>query len=178
MTEVVELAKKRPKWRRWAAEAAIFLVLLLAFQLWQLRDAARGPAPGFTLERTEGDFDLAQWRAEHPGKPVLLYFWAEWCPVCKTTAGNVGGVSADWPVMGISIQSGPPEKVAKTLKERGYAFPSQADPAATVLADYRLPGVPAFVVIDPAGNISGVSMGYTSELGLRTRLWLASLNQQ
>ena len=38
-------APATPRWRRWLVEAAIFIAVLTAFQLWQLRDAARGPAP-------------------------------------------------------------------------------------------------------------------------------------
>jgi peroxiredoxin len=170
-------AGQPPRWRRWLLEAAIFLVLFTAFQLWQLRDAARGPAPAFSATQTDGSpFDLADWRAEHPGQPVLLYFWADWCPVCKTTAGSVGNLAADWPVMGIASQSGTSAKLAQTMSERGYAFPSLSDPGGGIQQQYRLPGVPAFVVIDPAGNISALSVGYTSEIGLRLRLWLAARN--
>ena len=47
-------------------------------------------------------FDLAAWRAAHAGRPLLLYFWAEWCPICRTTSGSVSNVSADWPVTSTS----------------------------------------------------------------------------
>ena len=167
------------RWRRWALEAAIFLVLLLAFQAWQLRDAARGPAPAFVAESADGSvFDLDAWRAAHAGQPVLLYFWADWCPVCKTTAGSVGAIAGDWPVMGISIQSGSPQRVAATLAERGYAYPSLADPSGDIHRQYGLPGVPAFVIIAPDGHVSASAVGYTSETGLRLRLWLAARETQ
>jgi len=164
------------RWRRRALEAAIFVAALFAFQLWQLRDAERGPAPAFAGQRLDGSaFDLAAWRAAHPGRATLIYFWADWCGVCKTTAGNVSAVAADWPVATVAIQSGPPAAVAATMRERGYAWPvTLADPSAEILRRYGLRGVPAFVVIGPDGGIRSLSLGWTSEFGLRLRLWWAS----
>jgi len=67
------VTKKTPRWRRWLVEILIFAGLFLAFQAWQLRDAARGPAPTFVADHLDGTpFDLAAWRAEHPGRAVLL----------------------------------------------------------------------------------------------------------
>ena len=105
--------KTTPRWRRWAGEALLFIVIVTGVPLWQARDAPRGPAPEFAGRLVDGQpFDLAAWRAAHAGGPVLLYFWAEWCPICKTTAGSVGNIGADWPVIGIATQSGPSAQVA------------------------------------------------------------------
>lgn len=167
---------KSPRWRRWLLEGLIFLAVFVAFQLWQARATPRGPAPQFSGQLLDGQaFDLATWQRRDPAKASLLYFWAEWCPVCKTTAGNVTAVAEDWPVTSIAAQSGPDEKVARLMRESGYGWPTLADPRAAILKQYGLPGTPSFIVIDPAGNIRFVSIGYTSELGLRLRLWWASL---
>lgn len=156
-------------------EGLILLALFVAFQLWQARDTPRGAAPHFAGQRLDGShFDLTAWRAEHPDQAVLLYFWAEWCPVCKTTAGNVTAIAEDWPVTSISIQSGGAEQVAKNMAEQGYLWPTLPDPKAKILRQYGLPGVPAFIIINPAGAVRFVSIGYTSEIGLRLRLWQAS----
>jgi thiol-disulfide isomerase/thioredoxin len=166
--------KTTPRWRRWAAEGLLFIVIVAGVQLWQTRNAPRGPAPEFSGHLVDGQsFDLAAWRAVHAGRPVLLYFWAEWCPICKTTAGNVTNVSADWPVTSIAIQSGPAEQVAGVMAAKGYRWPTLSDPAAGILRQFGLAGTPAFVVINPAGDVRFVSLGYTSELGLRLRLWWA-----
>jgi thiol-disulfide isomerase/thioredoxin len=166
--------KPTPRWRRWAAEGLLFIVIVAGVQLWQTRNAPRGPAPEFSGHLVDGQsFDLAAWRAVHAGRPVLLYFWAEWCPICKTTAGNVTNVSADWPVTSIAIQSGPAEQVAGVMAAKGYRWPTLPDPAAAILRQFGLAGTPAFVVINPAGDVRFVSLGYTSELGLRLRLWWA-----
>ena len=167
--------KPPSRWRRWAAEALLFIIIVAGVQLWQARDTPRGAAPNFAGSLIDGQpFDLAAWRAEHSGRPVLLYFWAEWCPICKTTAGNVSNISADWPVTSIAIQSGTAEQVARVMDEKGYRWPTLPDPAAEVLRQYGLAGTPAFIIINPAGDVRFVSLGYTSEIGLRLRLWWAS----
>ena len=167
--------RKPPRWRRWLVEAAIFIAVLTAFQLWQLRDAARGPAPEISATMVDGrHFDLSAWRASHPDRALLLYFWAEWCPVCKTTAGSVSNIAADWPVTTIAVQSGDNAALARHMQAAGYDWPTVNDPQGETLRRYGLPGTPSFAIIAPDGQIRFVAMGYTSEIGLRLRLWWAS----
>lgn len=167
--------KPRPRWRRWALESLIFLAIFIAFQLWQARDTPRGAAPHFAGQQVDGQtFDLTEWRAQHPGQAQLLYFWADWCPICKTTAGNVSSISADWPVTSIATQSGDAAQVAKAMQKSGYRWSTLPDPNGEILKKYGLPGTPAFIIINPAGDIRFVSIGFTSEIGLRLRLWWAS----
>lgn len=169
------LAAKVPRWRRWLLEAAIFAAAFIAFQMWQLRDTARGPAPEISAQRLDGsDFRLADWRGEQGDKATLLYFWAEWCPVCRTTAGNVTALAGDWPVTSIVSQSGDAAAIRQLMQGRGYAWPSIADSRGELMQRYGLPSVPGFVIIAPDGAIRFVSVGYTSEIGLRLRLWWAS----
>jgi len=165
----------KSRWRRWAGDAAIILAVFLGVQLWQSRAVPDGPAPDIQGRHLDGTpFHLANWQAAHPDQAVLLYFWAEWCPVCKTTAGNLSAVAGDWPVTSIAIQSGGPDEVAATMRRRGYAWPTLADPDGQLLGRYGLNGVPAMVIIGPDGRIRFSTLGYTSELGLRLRLWWAS----
>jgi hypothetical protein len=74
------------------------------------------------------------------------------------------------------MQSGPADKVAETMRQQGYTWATLADPMAAVFLQYGTRVVPAFIIVDPAGNVRAVSIGYTSEIGLRLRLWWASLS--
>lgn len=168
---------KAPRWRRWGLEFLIFVAGMVAFQLWQNRHAPSGPAPAIIGHTVSGQpFDLATWRARHAGQPSLIYFWAEWCGVCKTTAGTVSSVSRDWPTVTLAIQSGEADEVSALMAQRGYAWPTTlADPDTDHFDHYGFRGVPAMVILDPTGDIRFVTQGYTSEIGLRLRLWWAGL---
>jgi len=175
LTETTPDKKAVPRWRRWAVEALIFVVLFAAFQAWQMRNTPHGPAPQFVGHQIDGQaFDLSIWRQQHPGKALLIYFWADWCGVCKANAGTISDINADWPLITIAMQSGAAEKVAETVRQREYAWPTIADPASEIFRQYGFQGVPAFVIVGPDGHISSTSIGYTSEIGLRLRLWWAN----
>lgn len=172
MSETVP--KPFARWKRWLLEGALFFCILFAIQYWEARDVPRGPAPQFQgILAGGGETSLAAWRAQHPGKPVLLYFWAGWCPICKTVAGSVDAIARDWPVLTVAMQSGAEERVAKFLDEHQRGWPTIVDEDGQITARYRFRGVPAFAVVDAAGDIRFVETGYTSEIGLRLRLWWA-----
>ena len=55
-------------------------------------------------------------------KPLMIHFWATWCPVCKIEAGNIQRVSKDHIVLTIASQSGTDEEIKKYLKENNVDF--------------------------------------------------------
>lgn len=158
------------------AEIGFVALILFAFQWWQTRDVPPGPAPAFTALMADGStLSLAVWRAAHPGKTVGIYFWADWCPICKAEQGSVEALRADWPVLTVAMQSGNAVSVAKVLRERGLDWPVAIDADGSIAARYGLHGVPAFIVLDGRGEIRSVMVGYTTLLGMRLRLWWATL---
>lgn len=166
----------RRRWTRWLAEIGVFVLVLAAVQWWQTRDVPGGPAPDFDAVFADGARgSLAAWRAAHPGQVTALYFWAEWCPICKAQEGSVEALRADWPVLTVAMQSGDPAAVSQILKQRSLAWTTAVDPDGAIAARYGLRGVPALVVIDRAGELSAVAVGYTTGWGMRLRLWWAQL---
>ena len=117
---------------------------------------------------------LEQWRAAHPGQPVALHFWAEWCPVCRAEEHSIGRVAQDWPLLGVAMQSGDGAAVARVMGTRGLHWPTVVDAQGEVARAWGVQAVPAFIVIRPDGTMGPVSVGYTTELGMRLRLWWAS----
>lgn len=161
---------------QWGAQVGIALLIVFAINGWQARDVPGGRAPAFAGPMADGRWgNLADWRAAHPGEAFALYFWAEWCPICKAQEGNVEALRADWPVLTIATRSGSAASVAGALGERGFDWPTVIDPDGAIAARYGLHGVPALVVVDSSGELRSTAVGYTTTLGMRLRLWWASV---
>lgn len=153
----------------------MLLAIVVLVSLWQTRDVPRGAAPEFSGPLAGGgNTSLTRWRAAHFGKPVVLYFWADWCPVCALVEGSVDELSQDWPVLTIAMRSGEGVAVRRHLRQRDLEWTAMVDPDGAIAARYGLYGVPAIVVLDAAGQVRFAEVGYTSETGLRLRLWWLS----
>lgn len=175
--------KIRPRHNRWVTRGIyllMFLVVVFAVNAWRTKSVP-DTAPAFTgvlidgSQRSGTAISLAEFRARHPGQPVALHFWAEWCMVCRAEQGSISSLveDGDIAVLTIATQSGDGDAVHAVLQERGLDWPTVIDEDGRISDAFRLPGVPSFVVIDPNGNISSADMGYTSEIGMRLRLWWA-----
>lgn len=167
---------RRRRWRRGLAEAALVVAVAAGVGFWQTRHVPAGLAPGFSgpvAGPAAATASLADFRARHAGRATLLYFWAEWCPVCKLNEGAVDAVAQDHPLLTVAMQSGDARAVAAHLAARGLAWPTVVDADGAIAARYGVSGVPAAIVLDAHGRIRFAEQGYTSSFGLRWRLWWA-----
>lgn len=164
-------------WRSHAVTLGLLVLFVTGIHLWQTRDIPWGPAPGFSTQAASpleiGPLDLDQWRARYPGRAVALHIWADWCPICRMEEGSISALHADWPVLGIAMRSGDAARVQTVLRQRELPWLAAVDADGSLSARYGLKAVPAFVVLDAQGNIRHASVGYTTEIGMRLRLWLA-----
>ena len=164
-------------WRAHAFTLLLVVGTVLALHAWQTRQLPTGPAPEFKapLAGAAGahEVTLAAWRAQHPGRAVALHFWAEWCAICRAEEGSISSVRQDWPVLTIAMRSGDVGQVAQVLQQRQLPWLAAVDADGSLSARYGLKAVPALVVLDAKGRIRHASVGYTPELGIRLRLWLA-----
>ena len=160
---------KRRRWPRWLLELAIVVLAILLLQAWLTRDAPQGPAPeisGRLLDGTPVSLAALQ------GKPVLVHFWATWCPVCRLGKGGIDGLANDHRVLTVAIDDAAAD-VRAYMKEAGVDFPVLHDHNGDIAREYAIRGVPTSFIIDAAGNIRFVETGYTTGVGLRLRLWWA-----
>ena len=103
----------------------------------------------------------------------LIYFWAHWCGVCRMMQEPVSQVLKDYPGVTVALKSGTEDSVKRYLNDQGLDWPVVNDARGTIGDRYGVRGVPAVFVLNPEGNIVFTSSGYSTELGLRIRLWLA-----
>jgi peroxiredoxin len=154
----------------WLANLALILAIVLGVQWWTARPLATGQAPPLTGVTLDGQpIDLADLR----GEPVLVHFWATWCPVCKMGNAAIDAIARDHRVLTVALQSGGPTAIRRFMTTASLGFTTIPDDDGLIAARWGVPGVPASFIIDPQGRIDSSTMGFSTETGLRARLWAA-----
>jgi len=156
--------------RRLAAFALLATMVMGAVGYYQQRDIPRDRAPPLAGQSLNGKFlDLQQMTARGP---VLVYFWATWCPYCRLVSPAVSDLSHDHQVISVAMQSGSDEELREYLAGRDLHFPSINDPAAALSGAWGVRVTPTIVIVDSRGEVRWVTSGTTSKLGLQLRLML------
>ncbi|MDX1346287.1 MAG: protein disulfide oxidoreductase [Sedimenticolaceae bacterium] len=163
--------KKRPIWR-YLLEALVIIALIFAINSWRTRDAVSGPAPELSGTMLNGEsYQLPA----KPGEPLLVYFWASWCPVCKLQDGNIATLSEEFPVITVAMSSGTDEEIREYLEQEGLELAVINDDTGEISNRWGVKGVPTTFVIDGDGEVRFVEVGYTTTPGLWVRRWLAEV---
>ncbi len=149
----------------------VFATVVFAAQFLRTSDLVTGKPPMITQSTLGGI------HAESIiGKgPAIVYFWAEWCGVCAMMQHAVSAVSTDYPLLTVALRSGTDSAVGHYLQKKQLAWSVINDAHGNIAQSYGVKAVPALFFINADGNIVFTSVGYTSEWGLRLRLWLAGL---
>ena len=93
--------RRRP-WLRGLRDIALLLLVFFAIQWWQSRDLAAGPAPPLVGHLVDG----SPYQLNSVDGPVLVHFWATWCPVCRLEQDNVAAIAKDGQVITVATTSG------------------------------------------------------------------------
>jgi Thiol-disulfide isomerase and thioredoxins len=124
-------------------------------------------APDFNIEDVDGNLvKLSDFR----GKPVVVNFWASWCPPCKEEMPHFEKLHVE---MGEEIQfimvdlvDGMRETIENGkahIEENGYTFPVYFDVNNEVSIPYGLSSIPMSVFIDSDGYVVAVARGMLDE---------------
>lgn len=164
---------KKRRWLRWVIEAMLIMALIIGVRTWQQRGMLAGEAPNFEQITLAGKtVQLTDYR----GKPVLLHFWATWCPMCALEQDSVSALAKDWPVLTVAFQSGDKEEVQRFItKQQLQAWNVIVDEDGKLATQFGVHGVPTSYILDAKGKIRFREVGLTSSWGLRLRLWLATM---
>src|SRR5574344_235999 len=107
-------------------------------------------------------------------KPLLVNFWATWCPICALEEQNIENLSKDFEVITIATQSGSNEEIEKYLKDKNLSFKVVNDKYGLLSTEFNVKAFPTTFIYDKNKNLKFTEVGYTSTFGLKLRLWWSS----
>lgn len=142
---------------------------MLGVRLYQQRNLPSGPVPALSAVDLAGNaVSIDAYR----GKPFVLHFWATWCGVCRAEQANIDAVARDVPMLSVASRSGSASEVAAYVREHGIVPRVVLDNDGALAARFGVSAYPTTFVIDADGEIRHAEVGYTTEVGLRARMWL------
>ncbi len=129
-------------------------------------------APDFTLQDLEGQtYTLSELR----GRPVLLNFWATWCPPCRAEMPDIGKVYEAYQAQGFIVLAVTADDsysdAADFARQYALPFPVLVDSSAAVARIYNINSLPTSFFIAPDGVIREIVIGGPmSEASIRSRV--------
>ena len=131
----------------------LFLSLLLA-STFSERGFAQLQAPGFTLLDADGN-EVAF--SDYAGQPLILHFWATWCPYCERLQPGLESLYQDFKadgleVLAISFSEREPVDPQRVLEARGISFKTLLN-GDQVAARYGVLGTPTTFFITRGGAV-------------------------
>lgn len=118
-------------------------------------------APALSLPAREGStVDIASFR----GRPVIVNFWATWCPPCVSEMPALErlhkALSPDGlVVLGVSVDEDE-KALSAFVAKTGLTFPILRDPGGAVASgSFKTTGYPETFVIDAAGRVKETYVG-------------------
>jgi thiol-disulfide isomerase/thioredoxin len=127
-------------------------------------------APDFTATTLAGQsVTLRQWQ----GRPVVLNFWATWCPPCRAELPHFQAAHeayGDEVVILAIDEREDPRHVAGFARQFGLTFPIPLDTDGRMGVEYRVRSLPTTYFIDADGVIRRVIRGTTTRAVLDSTL--------
>jgi cytochrome c biogenesis protein CcmG/thiol:disulfide interchange protein DsbE len=130
-------------------------------------------APDFTLSTIDGrSITLGDYSAGD-GRPVVLNFWATWCPPCRVEMPYFDRANAKYEdraaILSIN-QAESPETIAAFAERNGLTYPLLIDQDMKVNNLYGVLNLPTTIFIDRNGVVKEVLIGTISQAVLEDRI--------
>ena len=130
------------------------------------------PAPDFAMRlldvgtassQENGEFRLS----DHEGVPVVINFWASWCPPCRQESPSFERLWRKYQAtgiqfVGVDIQDEVSD-AEEYVREFGLTFPNGVDPDGAITVEYGVIGLPVTFFIGSSGIVEGRWVGAITE---------------
>lgn len=160
------------RWRRPLFEALALLAVFVALRAFQSRSLVSGAAPSITTVAIDGE----QVRlGSGAGRGQLLWFFATWCTVCRASEHNVRALAdRREDIVLVASDSGSSAALAAWLRQQGLdRLRVVNDSDGAIARAFGVRSFPTTIAVSSRGEVRSTDVGYTTELGLRWRLFRA-----
>ena len=135
-------------------------------------DPDKNTAPDFTVLDANGKkISLS----DKFGKPIVINFWATWCPPCKRELPDFDKLCKEYGdkvvFMMVNLTDGRRDTVDGTksfVSKNGYTFPVYFDTEYNGADAYNVSSIPQTTFIDANGNVYATRIGAMNETVLRS----------
>lgn len=157
-------------------QAALFLGAFLVASAYQARNMLGVDefAPELVATTLRGvRYDLG----DNAGQPTLVYFFAPWCKYCSASADNIVRLrgwreETDLHIVAVALEWTDRDDVEAFAKDHHLNMPVLLG-NKTVASDWNVYGFPTYYVLDGNDRVLRRDIGYSTQLGLWWRTWLA-----
>jgi len=159
------------KWNLKSFIKEILIGIILLFILTNIMSYLRKPELHSTqLPQIEVALSDGSTYSAKEGKPLLIHFWATWCPTCKLEASNIESVSKEYEVLSIAVNSGDNAKIQAYMKSNDLTFRVVNDEEGTWARQFNVEAYPTTFIYDENRVLKFTEVGYTSTVGLFARI--------
>ena len=111
---------------------------------------------------------------EFEKEPLVVHFWATWCPTCKFEASNIEKISENYQVITVAVNSGSNEEISAYMKEHNLEYTVINDKSGALAKKFGIEAYPTTLIYDKKGKLKFTEVGYSTTLGLKARLELSN----
>jgi len=171
------LRATRHKYSSVVFQAVLFMAAFMAISAYQARNllaADHEMAPPLRAATLRGDdFDLSEFR----GTPVLIYFFAPWCAVCSASADNIVRLrrlrsEERLAIIVVALDWQQRDQILEYANKHDLNVPVVMG-TGEIARDWKVHGFPTYYVLDSEHRVIRRDFGYSTQLGLLWRSWLA-----
>ena len=118
------------------------------------------------------DYDLSV----NLGRPVLIYFFAPWCPYCAASADNIVRLRQlrdedKLDILMVALDWEDRQQIENYARKHELNVPVVlAD--SVVARDWKVYGFPTYYVLNSEHRVVRRDFGYSTQIGLWWRTWL------
>lgn len=129
-------------------------------------------APAVTVQDLDGKtVDLGRYVGK---QPVLLEFWATWCPLCKAlepvlkAAHARYGGTVQFVAVGVGVNESP-ASIKRHLADHPLPFPVLFDANGDAVRAYQAPTTSYIVILDRTGKVTYTGTGTDQDIAAALR---------